>query len=166
MYRQTEPELAAYIPGAIGRIAELHARHYSEEWDFGLYFEAKVASELAAFLQRFDAARDGFWTLTQDGRVEGSIALDASDVAGKGAHLRWFILSEDLRGQGWGRRLLGLALDLCRQRGYDRAYLWTFRGLDAARHLYEAAGFRLVEELEAEQWGKRVLEQRYELRFK
>ena len=166
MHRLTEPELAGYVPGAIGRIAELHARYYSEEWDFGLYFEAKVAAELAAFLLRLDAARDGFWTVSLDGCVQGAIALDALEVKSKGAHLRWFILSDALRGQGWGRRLLGQALELCRQRGYDRAYLWTFSGLEAARHLYEDAGFRLVEEREAEQWGKRMLEQRYALQLK
>lgn len=157
--------VAGYVAGAIGRVAELHAGYYSKSWDFGLYFEARVASELSEFLRRFDPARDGFWTAIDNGRVEGSIAIDALKADTEGAHLRWFIVSEALRGQGMGKRLLREALGLCRQRGYARVFLWTFEGLDAARHLYEAAGFRLAQEAEAEQWGKRVLEQRFVLAF-
>jgi GNAT superfamily N-acetyltransferase len=156
-------DIAGYVPGAIGRVAELHASYYSKAWDFGLYFEAKVASELSEFLRRYDAARDGFWTAVQDGRVEGSLALDAAKAETEGAHLRWFILSDALRGRGVGNRLLQEAVGLCRQRGYPRVFLWTFHGLEPARHLYEKHGFRLAEQIEGEQWGRRVLEQRYVL---
>jgi hypothetical protein len=33
-----------YIPGMIGRIAEMHGSYYSREHNFGRFFEAKVAS--------------------------------------------------------------------------------------------------------------------------
>ena len=47
----TDVEIAAgYTPGAIGRVAEMHGTYYHREWGFGLYFEAKVATELSAFL--------------------------------------------------------------------------------------------------------------------
>lgn len=159
----SEIAIAGYVPGAIGRVAELHASYYSKAWDFGLYFEAKVAAELSEFLRRYDPARDGFWTAVADGRVEGALALDAAKAEAEGAHLRWFILSDALRGRGVGNRLLQEAVDLCRKRGYSRVFLWTFRGLEPARHLYEKYGFRLAEQIEGEQWGKRVLEQRYVL---
>jgi len=159
----SEIAIAGYLPGAIGRVAELHAGYYSRAWDFGLYFEARVAAELSEFLRRFDPARDGFWTVVRDGRVEGSIAIDAAKVETEGAHLRWFIVSDALRGSGLGKRLMQEAAGFCRRQGYRRVFLWTFQGLEAARHLYEGAGFRLVEQFEGEQWGKRVLEQRYEL---
>lgn len=158
-----EVSIAGYVPGAIGRVAEMHAAYYSEAWDFGLYFEAKVATELSQFLQRLDPARDGFWTAVRAGRVEGAIAIDGARAGTQGAHLRWFILSAALRAQGVGKRLLHEAVEFCRQRGYARVYLWTFQGLEPARHLYEKSGFRLVEQIEGEQWGKRVLEQRYVL---
>ncbi|GAI69557.1 unnamed protein product, partial [marine sediment metagenome] len=29
-----------YIPGSIGRIAELHGTYYNEHWDFTVFFEA------------------------------------------------------------------------------------------------------------------------------
>ena len=159
----SEISISGYVPGAIGRVAELHAAYYGRNWEFGLYFEAKVATELAAFLSRFEAGRDGFWTVVRDGRVEGSIAIDAERAGGEGAHLRWFILSDALRGSGVGNRLMQEAVGFCRQQGYARVFLWTFQGLEAARHLYEKSGFRLAEEVAGEQWGKRVLEQRYVL---
>jgi len=152
-----------YIPGAIGRVAELHGTYYHEHWGFGLFFEARVARELAEFLQRYDAARDGFWTACVAGRVEGAIAIDGSEAGTEGAHLRWFIVSDALRGQGAGTRLLDTALGFCRDRGHTRVYLNTFAGLHAARHLYEKAGFRLVEERCGAQWGTEVIEQRFEL---
>jgi GNAT superfamily N-acetyltransferase len=156
----SEITIAGYVPGAIGRVTELHASYYGKSWGFGLYFEAKVAAELSGFLRRFEPGRDGFWTAARDGRVEGAIAIDGAKAKAEGAHLRWFILSDALRGQGVGKRLLQEAVGFCRQRGYSSVYLWTFEGLDAARHLYEASGFRLTEQLEGQQWGKRVLEQR------
>ena len=154
---------AGYLPGAIGRVAELHGTHYHRSWGFGAFFEARVARELAAFCTAFTAERDGLWLVVQGGRVEGSIALDGSRAREDGAHLRWFILSDALRGAGWGHTLLDAALAFARNRGYQRVHLATFRGLDAARHLYEQAGFRLVQEVEGEQWGTRVREQVFEL---
>lgn len=155
-------EIGGYRPGAIGRIAELHAEYYHRHWGFGLFFEAKVATELAEFLCRFDKERDGFWTLLQGGRVEGAIAIDGMKAATEAAHLRWFIVSNKLRGKGWGRRLMAEAVSFCDRKGYRRIGLWTFAGLEAARRLYEASGFTLVSQAEGEQWGSRVVEQRFE----
>ena len=156
-------DLMNYIPGAIGRIVELHAIYYYENWNFGQFFEAKVASELSEFLSRFDESRDGFWTLCHEGRVEGSIAIDGINPESQRAHLRWFILSPKVRGQGLGNRLIEKAVIFCKNKGYKRLYLWTFKGLDPARHLYEKFGFTLTEEHIGTQWGTKVYEQRFDL---
>ncbi|HBB17974.1 MAG: hypothetical protein A3J94_10435 [Syntrophus sp. RIFOXYC2_FULL_54_9] len=155
-------EIGGYRPGAIGRVAEMHAEYYHRHWGFGLFFESKVAKELAEFLCRFEKGRDGFWTLSSGDRVEGAIAIDGSKAANEGAHLRWFIVSPELKGSGWGRRLMTEAVAFCDRHAYQRIGLWTFAGLDAARHLYETFGFRLVSQQEGEQWGSRVSEQRFE----
>ena len=151
-----------YIPGSIGRVAELHGAYYHEHWKFGLFFEARVAVELSEFLKRYDESRDGFWTVLVDGRVEGSIAIDGIHAESEGAHLRWFIVSDLLRGKGAGNQLIDTAVGFCRNRGYGKISMWTFEGLGAARHLYEKAGFRLVEEHKGTQWGTEVNEQRFE----
>lgn len=155
-----------YFPGAIGRVAELHGDFYHRQWAFGLFFEVKVAKELAAFFSHYDAARDGFWALVKKDRLEGAIVIDGRDAAGEGAHLRWFIVSDGLRGQGAGRCLIETAMDFCRRKRYPAVYLWTFEGLTAARHLYEKNGFRLVSEHPGDQWGVTVNEQRFECRLR
>jgi len=149
-----------YLPGTIGEIAALHARFYAREQGFGVLFETKVAAESAGFCARFDPARDGLWLLVDGGRILGSIAIDGA--AADGAHLRWFIVADAARGRGYGRRMLADAMAFCRRAGHRRVHLSTFAGLDAARALYEQAGFRLVHETEGETWGAPVREQRFE----
>lgn len=148
-----------YLPGCIGRIAELHARYYAALVGFGLPFEAKVAAELAAFCVGYREGRDGLWLALRDGEVHGSIAIDGTQAADNGAHLRWFIASDELRGRGAGHELLGTALRFCDDRRYRKVYLWTFDGLAPARHLYEKHGFRLTLAQRGSQWGKDVNEQ-------
>jgi GNAT superfamily N-acetyltransferase len=95
--------------------------------------------------------------------IEGSIAIDGSHAATDGAHLRWFITSDSIRGTGTGNALLASAIDFCRAKRYGRVYLDTFEGLLAARHLYQKFGFRLVRQEVGTQWGSRVNEQRFAL---
>jgi GNAT superfamily N-acetyltransferase len=154
-----------YWPGCIGRITELHASYYSNLAGFGLPFEAKVAREMAEFCSRYEEGRDGLWLARSgDGRIQGSIAIDGVHAKEEGAHLRWFIADGQARGSGLGSRLLTSAMEFCDQCGYSRVYLWTFCGLDAARHLYEKFGFQLVQQQRGSQWGAEVEEQCFEFR--
>jgi GNAT superfamily N-acetyltransferase len=153
-----------YLPGAIGRIVELHATFYHRQARFGLPFESRVARELADFCGRYVEDRDGLWLVLKDGQVEGSIAIDGMGAPEGAAHLRWFICSDATRGTGMGNALLATAIAFCRSRRYGLVDLWTFEGLGAARHLYEKFGFRLVHEQRGAQWGVEVNEQRFELR--
>jgi len=121
-----ETIISGYVAGAVGRVAALHAEYYGAAWGFGLFFEAKVAAELSEFMRHFDKKRDGIWLVGNGGRVEGAIAIDGAEAATEGAHLRWFILAETLRGQGMGHRLLAEAISFCRARSYRQIYLWTF----------------------------------------
>ena len=66
--------IGGYRPGAIGRIAEMHAEYYHRNWGFGLFFEAKAATELAEFLDRFQKGAMASGRLSGD-RVE-VIAID------------------------------------------------------------------------------------------
>ena len=152
-----------YIPGTIGRIAEMHGKYYAENWQFGQYFEAKVATELSEFISRYDPKTDGIWVVVQNGRVEGSMIIDGVHSQAEGAHLRWFITSDKLRGKGYGNRLLHEAIIFCKNQNYHRVYLWTFEGLHAARKLYEKAGFVLEYEELDQQWGTEVIEQKFVL---
>jgi GNAT superfamily N-acetyltransferase len=155
-------EFGGYFPGAIGGIAVLHGQLYSETHGMGLVFEARVARDMADLLLRFDPARDFFRTVRRGRDLVGSIAIDGSRSRHEG-HLRCFILAPEARGRGFGRRLLNESLAFCRERGFERVYLWTLAGLEPAGRLYREAGFKVTKEEMGDQWGRRVLEQEMEL---
>jgi GNAT superfamily N-acetyltransferase len=106
--------MRGYIPGALERVAELHGTYYHRHWGFGLFFETKGATELAAFLGRDDEQKDGFWTASEGGQIEGSITKDGAHATTEGAHLRWFVVSDGLRGKGVGKQLIDVAMGFCR----------------------------------------------------
>ncbi|WP_404994791.1 GNAT family N-acetyltransferase [Cupriavidus pauculus] len=148
-----------YQPGCIGDVASLHGRFYSEHWGFGVFFERKVATELATFAQSLPDPNRALWLYVENGRSLASVAIDG-DATTRVGHLRWFIADDSLRGSGIGRQLIERAMAFVDAR-FDETYLWTFKGLDAARHLYESVGFRLAEEAQGQQWGTPVIEQRF-----
>ncbi len=160
------PEVhSGWQPGLIGWTVATHARHYHRDWSFGQVFEAKVAREMAEFFDRYDPRVDATLSCADaDGSPLACVTIDGSDPrlpAGM-THLRWFIVDERARGQGLGDKLMRKAMGFVETRGALGCYLTTFRGLDAARHLYERHGFRLVAEATAATWGRDVVEQRFE----
>ena len=158
-------QIGGYYPGVIGKITELHGVYYNENWGFDVTFETQVGGELSEFVGRFDENRDGLWVASKDKMFAGAIAIDGSDVSGAGARLRWFIVDPRLQGHGIGKDLISRAIAFCRKREFPRVFLWTFKGLEGARKLYETAGFQLCEESEIDQWGQTILEQKYELQI-
>ena len=151
-----------YQPGCIGDVASLHARFYSEHWGFGAFFEKRVATELAEFAGTLPSDGKALWLYIENGRSLASLAIDGNDETGT-AHLRWFIVDDSLRGSGVGRQLMSHAMNFVDGR-FRETYLWTFKGLDAARNLYGKFGFQLTDESEGAQWGTRVIEQRFSRR--
>ncbi len=150
-----------YQTGLIARITQMHALYYARESGLGQRFESVVAGGLAAFCNRLDHPKNAIWTAMHAGEIAGSIAIDGEDLGAHIAHLRWFIVDDSVRGSGAGRKLLSAALDFVDRQGFGETHLWTFSGLSAARHLYESQGFECVEEGTGEQWGKKVLEQKF-----
>ncbi len=157
--------ITGYIPGLIGRIAELHAKYYSKNWNFGQYFEIQVATKLSDFILNYDEEKECIFSLFIDGKVEGSISICRSEED-NAAHLRWFIISDKLRGTGAGNYLLSQVMTFLEKRNYNKVFLWTFKGLTSARHLYEKYGFKLTEERIGIQWGPVITEQRLEAEIK
>ncbi len=139
----------------------MHARYYARAAGFGQSFESVVASGLAEFCGRLDNPRNAIWTAMQDQSLVGAVAIDGEDLGPGVAHLRWFIVEDGQRGRGIGKKLLSTAIAFSEASGFSEIDLWTFAGLDAARHLYEAHGFVCVEERPGTQWGAQVNEQRF-----
>ena len=162
--KNREIEITGWAPGTLGQVVSLHGRYYARDWGFGPYFEAKVASGMADFIPRLNLDRDLFLAARRGLHLLGSITIDGSETEADEAHLRWFITSDAARGTGIGRRLMADAMAFCDRAGFALVYLDTFKGLDAARHLYETHGFQLVSEHPDNTWGVEVTEQRFERR--
>lgn len=165
------PEIrTGYVPGALGRIVELHETYYSEYWNLDYEFSREVAVELAEFLGRYDEAENRLWLVMDDpGDAErrdvvGALVIDDGHADDEeGARVRWVILDPELHGRGFGRELMDRAMAFCGDSGFERVYLWTYDGLEAARHLYEEHGFRLVEEATRQDWGPEITYQKFEV---
>lgn len=153
-----------YQVGAIGQVVQMHAGFYARTVGFGSFFESKVAAGMAEFVARLAHERNGMWLAMHGQRIVGSVFIDGQDLGDNQAHLRWFIVDDGVRGAGVGRRLMTAAMAFCDAQGFASTQLWTFQGLDAARRLYESCGFALKEEWPGAQWGKQMVEQRFERR--
>ncbi|MHA1570109.1 MAG: hypothetical protein ACTSXZ_11625 [Alphaproteobacteria bacterium] len=90
--------LSGYSPGALGRVVELHARYYHDNWGFGLFFESKVATELAEFLGRYDEASDLFRVATRGDRIVAGL-----DAARHLYESSGFTLVEEHDDDQWGK---------------------------------------------------------------
>ncbi|MBV9987195.1 MAG: GNAT family N-acetyltransferase [Chitinophagaceae bacterium] len=148
--------------GDIGYIVYLHGYLYQQEYGYGIAFETYVASGLLEFQQQYDPSRDGVWICEHEGRIVGSLFLVNR---GETAQLRYFILCPGYRGIGLGHRLLELFMEHLNEKQYRGAYLWTTDELAAAAHLYTRFGFRLTETKASAAFGKKLMEQRYDLRL-
>lgn len=150
-----------YISCLIGRIVAMHAAYYSRWVGFGAAFECRVAGDLAEFVIRLERPCNGIWHALQGDQIVGSIAIDGEDLGNRHAHLRWFIVADHLRGAGLGKALLQQALLFSDRHGFAETHLWTLKGLDTARKLYERHGFVLADEYRGDQWGTEIVEQKF-----
>ncbi|MEM1286528.1 MAG: GNAT family N-acetyltransferase [Pseudomonadota bacterium] len=150
-----------YTPSLIGRIVTLHADYYAQLAGFGAAFEAKVAHELADFVARLDHTNNEIWWASNGDEVIAGIAIDGQRSPQRPAVLHWFIVHPKHHGQGLGRDLMDRAMAFCDARDIPTVELSTFAGLDAARVLYERAGFVLVSEKDGRSWGRTVTEQTF-----
>jgi DNA-binding MarR family transcriptional regulator/GNAT superfamily N-acetyltransferase len=134
-------------PGDLGWIVERHGALYAEEfgwWD--TRFEAMVARIVADFVDDHDPAREAVWIAEVAGRRGGAImCIDRGDGV---AQLRCLLVEPSARGLGLGSRLVDECLRFATRAGYSEMRLWTNSVLDAARRIYERAGFTLIEEEE------------------
>lgn len=161
---ETPPDIEVhqgYRSGVIASVVQLHASFYSANYGFGVVFERKVATEMSEFMGRIDTSVNATFAAYLDDELLGSVSLDGEDLGEGVSHLRWFIVSPRAQGMGIGNLLLEKATSFVDQNAFDRTQLWTFKGLNAARHLYEKHGFALTHETPGTQWGKEVIEQEF-----
>jgi len=149
-------------PGDAGYVAFMHGRYYHKYHGFFEGAEYYFIKHLADFVH--DPYGGRLWVAEVDGVISGSVGIVRVD--NDNAQFRWFFVERNYQNMGIGNRLMKTALDYCRENSYDNLFLWTFKGLDAARRLYDKAGFVLTEEKPNKEWSSiEIIEQKMELKL-
>ena len=131
--------------GDAGWIIHRQAVLYHEEYGWDSTYEGLASRILGAFVAEFDSAREDSWVAERGEAIVGSVFLMKGDKPGV-AKLRLLFVEPAARGLGLGRRLVGVCVARARELGYRELTLWTNNVLVSARRIYQAAGFRLIEE--------------------
>lgn len=150
-----------FMPSDIEYVISRHKTLYYAERHLSGTFSAYVDEIVYNFVEKYSSQTDCLRILECNGVPAGSIAIAKVDETT--AQLRFFMLEPEMRQRGYGNRLMDMALDFCRDKGYKKVFLLTITAQVIARHVYETHGFRKVVSYDKSEWGDGVIEERWEL---
>jgi DNA-binding MarR family transcriptional regulator/N-acetylglutamate synthase-like GNAT family acetyltransferase len=148
-------------PGDMGWVVERHGAIYADELGWDGDFEALVARIVSDYHADLRPGLESAWIAEVDGARAGCIFCCQRDAST--AQLRILLVEPWARGLGIGTRLVGECVSFAARAGYDAIVLWTNDVLVSARRIYEAAGFRLVDEDRHHSFGHDLVGQHWEL---
>lgn len=134
--------------------------YYAERHLTGVFFDY-VDYIVYNFASNFNPKMDCLNILECNENPAGSIAIVKEDD--KTAQVRFFMLEPEMRGRGYGNKLMEMALNFCREKEYEHVFLLTISAQAIARQIYERCGFQKTESYDKSEWGEGVTEERWDL---
>ena len=147
--------------GDYGWAVERHGVIYDAEFGWGPAFEGLVAELFGKFAQKHDPARERCWIAELNGERVGCVFVVGREP--DLAQLRCLLVEPKARGHGVGGKLVDACVEFARGAAYRKMMLWTNKGLDSARKIYESVGFKLVEEKAHRDFGPELVGQSWEM---
>jgi GNAT superfamily N-acetyltransferase len=151
-------------PGDLGWVVRAHGQIYADQFGWDSTFEALVATIVGDYGNHHDPSREQGWIAEVDGKRVGCIFCVATDDPTT-AKLRILLVDPAVRGCGIGQALVGACVEFARRAGYKQMVLWTNDVLVSARRIYQAYGFRLIEELPHHSFGHDLVGQTWALQL-
>jgi DNA-binding MarR family transcriptional regulator/N-acetylglutamate synthase-like GNAT family acetyltransferase len=155
--------LRSHRPGDMGWIIHRHGVLYAQERGYDERFEALVGEIAVKFIQHFDPKKERCWIAERHGEIVGCVFLVKKSKTV--AKLRMLLVEPSARRLGLGKRLVEECVRFARQVGYRKITLWTQSDLDAARKIYQKAGFRLVHQKSHHSWGQDLVAEIWDLQL-
>jgi DNA-binding MarR family transcriptional regulator/GNAT superfamily N-acetyltransferase len=152
--------LRAPEPGDLGWVIQRNGALYAQEYGWDASYEALVARIVADYAGRDDPG-EAAWLAELDGSPAGCVFCMRKSAST--AQLRLLLVEPRARGRGLGARLVAECLAFARRAGYTEIVLWTNDILTSARHLYQRAGFELVESEPHHSFGHDLVGQNWRL---
>ena len=93
-------------------------------------------------------SREGacYFVLEVDGHVLGGAGIAQLDnFDGNVCELQKMYFLDQVRGKGWGRKMMEVCLSKAKELGYDQCYLETMPYMEDAQKLYKKVGFQYID---------------------
>ncbi|MBI4921166.1 MAG: MarR family transcriptional regulator [Devosia nanyangense] len=149
--------------GEYGWLIHRQGLLYNQQFGWDIGFEALAAGIYREFHDLPATPPKALWVAEHDGGIVGSVFVIPLAGSTGTAQLRMLYVEPETRGQGLGTTLVRQAVAFARDSGYRRMRLWTQANLEAARRIYAAAGFTMVEASPHHSFGKDLVSEFWEL---
>ncbi|MGH9522508.1 MAG: GNAT family N-acetyltransferase [Terriglobales bacterium] len=147
--------------GDPGWVVWRHGVLYARDERYDMRFEALVAQLVGEFFQRNDSERERCWIAERNGENVGCVFVFRKSV--RVAKLRMLLVEPSARGLGLGSRLIDECIQFAKTVGYHKMVLWTHKSLTQARRLYKNAGFKLVKAVPNPSFGRKLVDEFWEI---
>lgn len=141
-------------------IINSHYELYNKEFNYDRSFRDFITDRVKGFIERSNN-EENIWILEIDGEKKGSISLNK--VNEDTVQLGLFLVDPNVRGGGYGQKLVQTAIDFSKELEFKRIILWTNSELAAARSIYKRNGFELIETRVQTLSNKKMTEEKWVL---